>query len=112
MNTRMLVPLVLVAGLMHGQQASATVLPYGNNPFKFCSEGMPSDGWVPVDWRTGTYRYTRRAKRVNHTWIPVYQSVCPLAAVGGTGKATGRAAPDERPASPSSTIQRDAAATF
>lgn len=48
MNTRMLVPLVLVAGLMHGQQASATVLPYGNNPFKFCSEGMPSDGWVPV----------------------------------------------------------------
>lgn len=54
MNTRMLVPLVLVAGLMHGQQASATVLPYGNNPFKFCSEGMPSDGWVPVDWRTGT----------------------------------------------------------
>lgn len=96
--------------------AQAAVLPYGNNPFKFCSEGMPDDGWVPVDWRTGTYRYTRRAKRVNKVWIPVFQTVCPLAAVGGTSiGGGGRGAEGETAAQPGLQMQpmnADPAATF
>jgi hypothetical protein len=96
--------------------AQATVLPYGNNPFKFCSEGMPSDGWVPVDWRSGTYRYTRRAKRVNTAWIPVFQTVCPLAAAGGTTIGGGGRGVEGESASPSALqvqpMKADPAATF
>ena len=58
-----------------------SVVPYGNNPDKFCREGMPSHGWKAVDPRSGSWRPTGKRRNVNHMWIPVYQTICPAGAM-------------------------------
>jgi hypothetical protein len=58
-----------------------SIVPYDNNPDKFCREGMPSHGWKPVDYRTGTWRPTGKRKHVNPMWIPTYQTICPSGAM-------------------------------
>ncbi|QWP76228.1 hypothetical protein J5226_21985 [Lysobacter sp. K5869] len=62
----------------------ATV-PYNNNPFLFCTLGMPQDGWVAVDWRTGSWKPITQYP--NLRWVPTYAYICPAAnrpAGGGT----------------------------
>jgi hypothetical protein len=50
-------------------------IPYGGDPFKFCSEGMPSDGWIPLSPAAGTW--TPISQYVNYHYIPLYETMCP-----------------------------------
>lgn len=65
-----------------------TRVPYNNNPFLFCKYGMPQDGWVSVNWRTGTWTPIR--KYPNLRWVPTYVYICPAAdrPAGGPGPYT------------------------
>jgi len=53
-------------------------VPYNNNPFLFCTLGMPQDGWVAVNWRTGTWKPITQYP--NLRWVPTYVRICPAAA--------------------------------
>lgn len=48
-----------------------------NDPFVFCTYGVPNDGWVAVNPIAGTWRAIR--KYPNLYWVPIYQSICPAA---------------------------------
>lgn len=72
-----------------------------NDPFVFCTQGVPQHNWAPVNPLAGTWRCTRRCKYVNYRWIPVYQSICPAAMSRGawTGPGSGdmyKAAPPDK----------------
>jgi hypothetical protein len=91
------------AALLFGAALTAhagvfALVPYNNNPDKFCREGMPSDGWVPVDYKTGTWRPTGKSKHVNHRYIPLYQMICPAGAMGNYPAAGGSSAQSIDPA--------------
>ena len=44
-----------------------------NDPFVFCSEGMPMHGWVAVNPVSGTW--TPISQYVNYQWIPTYVGI-------------------------------------
>ena len=50
-------------------------IPYGGDPFKFCSLGMPSHGWIAVSPAAGTWMPI--SQYVNYHYIPTYEMVCP-----------------------------------
>jgi hypothetical protein len=50
-------------------------VPYNNNPFIFCKLGMPEDGWVATNPRTGTWTATRQYPNLH--WVPTYMYICP-----------------------------------
>lgn len=54
------------------------VVPYGNNPFIFCTKGMPTDGWVAINPYLGTW--TTISQYPNLYWVPTYQYICPRGA--------------------------------
>lgn len=56
------------------------VVPYDNNPFLFCTLGMPSDGWKAINPATGTWTAIRHYP--NLYWVPTYQAICPRAFAG------------------------------
>ena len=58
----------------------------GGDPFKFCTEGMPSHGWKATNPATGSFKITGRRGRHNPQWIPVYQAICPAAAAANGGR--------------------------
>lgn len=51
------------------------VVPYGNNPFLFCTKGMPTDGWIPINPYTGTWKPIRHTP--NLYWVATYTAICP-----------------------------------
>ncbi len=53
------------------------IVPYGNDPFTFCTTGMPVDGWVAVNPATGTWTPIRHYP--NLFWTGAYERVCPKA---------------------------------
>ncbi len=58
-------------------QGSYTYVGRSNDPFVFCSEGVPQDGWVAVNPVQGTW--TAISQYVNYQWIPTYMYICPKA---------------------------------
>lgn len=62
-----------------------------NDPFTFCTYGVPLDGWVSVNPLTGAWQPIR--KYPNLQWIPVFQRICPMAMSQGgwTGPGSGEA---------------------
>ncbi|GAA0909098.1 hypothetical protein GCM10009552_19300 [Rothia nasimurium] len=89
----------IIALLIGGLSASATAgefIPYyGNNPFLFCTLGVPQDCWVPDQKEYGTYHKTGR-----HCFNPysanLYSRVCPQAFPNGAnGKPTGQESADQ-----------------
>jgi hypothetical protein len=54
-----------------------------NDPFVFCTEGVPQDNWRPTDPTIGAWTCIVCTAPVNMTWISTYQSICPLAGIGG-----------------------------
>lgn len=88
----------LALGMVLGAAFAATVIPAppvnaqgiympvgrSNDPFVFCSEGMPLHGWIAVDPISGTW--TPISQYVNYQWIPTYVAVCPRAMKRGVWK--------------------------
>lgn len=64
-----------------------------NDPFVFCTEGVPLHGWIAVDPISGTW--TPISKYVNYQWIPTYVAICPRAMKRGVWK--GRGSPNMHP---------------
>ena len=58
-------------------QGSYTYVGRSNDPFVFCSEGVPQDGWVAVNPVSGTW--TPISQYVNYQWIATYEYICPKA---------------------------------
>ncbi|WP_152624882.1 hypothetical protein [Xanthomonas sp. GPE 39] len=68
-------------------QASAqyVVIPYyDNNPFLFCTLGVPQDCWAPVDAATGAFVVTN-SYCYNAVSSALYATVCPMAFPKGLG---------------------------
>lgn len=51
---------------------------YNNDPFNFCTHGVPEDCWEPVDPTTGTYAVTDEYC-FNSVSASLYARVCPHA---------------------------------
>lgn len=54
---------------------------YGNNPFIFCTVGVPQDCWVPINPAAGTYAITHHYC-FNPVSAALYVRVCPRAFLG------------------------------
>lgn len=50
-------------------------VPYNNNPFLFCTLGMPEHGWIASNPRNGQWQAI--SQYVNWQWIPTYMYICP-----------------------------------
>lgn len=48
-----------------------------NDPFVFCTQGVPEDGWVAVNPLSGSW--TAITEYPNLQWIPAFEAVCPAA---------------------------------
>jgi len=57
---------------------------YGNNPYLFCTLGMPSDCWLPGDPVTGSIKVVHWSC-FNPVSAAVYKDVCPKAFPGAAG---------------------------
>ncbi len=75
------------ASAQPGPSSQGYFLPVGrsNDPFVFCTEGVPEHGWIAVNPVTGTW--TPISQYVNYQWIPTYIAICPRAF--GQGQWTG-----------------------
>lgn len=51
---------------------------YGNDPFIFCTFGVPSDCWLPLDPVTGAFTVTD-PECFNPVSAALYARVCPMA---------------------------------
>jgi hypothetical protein len=51
---------------------------YNNDPFTFCTAGVPEDCWAPVDAATGTFTVTNQYC-FNPVSAATYARVCPKA---------------------------------
>lgn len=85
----------LLLGLSAGVAANEFIPYYGNNPFLFCTYGVPEDCWVPKHKEKGEYRVTDR--KCFKSWSAnLYSRVCkeafPNGAVDNT--APGEAKPN------------------
>lgn len=61
---------------MPGGLGAFAVTGRSNDPFTFCTKGVPYDGWVAVNGLTGTWTPIRQYP--NMMWVPVFQRICPL----------------------------------
>ncbi|MEE7545680.1 hypothetical protein HF319_00275 [Xanthomonas sp. Kuri4-1] len=68
---------VALAGSNLGATPWYEIVPYGNDPFTFCTVGMPSDGWVAVNPAVGAWTPIRHYP--NLFWTGAYERVCPKA---------------------------------
>ncbi|MFC6839681.1 hypothetical protein [Xanthomonas theicola] len=66
---------------------------YNNNPFLFCTIGVPSDCWAPVNPATGTYTVTNPYCFNSYSAL-LYARVCPQGLSDGAPQS--RAAPQPR----------------
>ena len=60
---------------------SQIYLPVGrqNDPFVFCTEGVPQDNWMALNPVTGTWNCIACSLPVNMEWIAAYETICPAA---------------------------------
>lgn len=63
-----------------------------NDPFVFCTKGVPLHNWTPVNPSRGTWRCLTSCKYVNYQWISTYTSICPAAFSTGSWKGPGTGA--------------------
>ena len=54
-----------------------SVVGRSNDPFVFCTYGVPNDGWVAVNPMAGTWKVIR--KYPNLQWVGIYSRICPTA---------------------------------
>jgi hypothetical protein len=72
----------LLLGLSAGVAANEFIPYYGNNPFLFCTYGVPEDCWVPKHKETGQYRVIDR--KCFKPWSAnLYSRVCKQAFPNG-----------------------------
>lgn len=92
----------LLLGLSAGVAANEFIPYYGNNPFLFCTYGVPEDCWVPKHKEKGEYRVTDR--KCFKSWSAnLYSRVCKQAFPNG---AVDNTAPGEARPSGSGTISQ------
>lgn len=88
-TTAFLVGLVIAfaAGRDADAQSRGYYLPTGrsNDPFVFCTEGMPAHGWIAISPAQGTCQAI--SQYVNYQWIPTYTYSCPKAFGQGLDRA-------------------------
>jgi hypothetical protein len=71
---------------------------YGNDPFVFCTVGVPWDCWAPISPQLGTFTVTN-PYCFNPTSAAQYARVCPRAfPTGGAGVSAGQASAMRVPA--------------
>ena len=97
--SRNLLKTLVFAGLLTASAGSVAqgyyeFIPYyGNDPFVFCTFGVPSDCWYPIDPATGSFGIISQ-----YCFNPVsaaqYARVCPHAFTGALGT---RRTPAQRP---------------
>jgi hypothetical protein len=58
------------------QKGSYMPVGRSNDPFVFCTEGVPTDFWIALDPLQGTYTITN-PDYFNPFWIPTYVAICP-----------------------------------
>lgn len=57
-----------------------TVVGRMNDPFVFCTEGIPLDGWIAVNGLSGSWMPIRKCPACpNLAWVPAFVAICPLA---------------------------------
>jgi hypothetical protein len=62
-----------------------------NDPFTFCTEGVPRDGWIATNPLAGAWTPIRACPACpNLSWVPVYTAICPLAMSIGPWVGPGR----------------------
>jgi hypothetical protein len=54
-----------------------------NDPFVFCTEGVPEDFWIATDPLHGLYQVIDEYY-YNPRWIEAYQTICPKAMATGS----------------------------
>jgi hypothetical protein len=94
--------ITLLFSLSAGAAAKEFIPYYGNNPFLFCTYGVPEDCWVPKHKETGEYRITNR-KCFKKPSADMYSRICKQAFPNG---AVDKSAPGEtKPINSGSTNQ-------
>ncbi|WP_161795367.1 hypothetical protein [Xanthomonas sp. MUS 060] len=76
--------LCLCAVSMHASAQYVFIPYYDNNPFLFCTIGVPTDCWAPVNPATGAFVVTD-PECYNAVSSALYAKVCPLAFPNGLG---------------------------
>lgn len=86
MKKTLLLPILLATSFTAAAQSGFyTPIPYyGNNPYVFCTVGVPWDCWAPISPVTGAYTVTDW-ECFNPTSALLFQEVCPKAFPMGTG---------------------------
>jgi len=89
MKAKILLAILLLSASMtqaHAQSGGGgfyTPIPYyGNNPFLFCTLGVPTDCWAPINPATGTFTVTN-PYCYNPVSSALYAKVCPHAFTTG-----------------------------
>lgn len=98
MKKSLLLILLLAASTTAVADGFYTPIPYyGNNPYVFCTVGVPWDCWAPVNPVTGAFTVTD-PECFNPTSATLYATVCPQAFVtGGSSANLGSAPPPAAP---------------
>ncbi len=85
MKTRIFLTALLLSASMTQAHAQSSVggfytpIPYyGNNPFLFCTLGVPTDCWAPINPATGTFTVIN-PYCYNPVSSALYAQVCPQA---------------------------------
>ncbi|GAA0693750.1 hypothetical protein FHW84_000464 [Dyella sp. SG562] len=83
MKKALLLILLLAASTTASAQFFKAIPYYGNNPYLFCTLGMPSDCWLPSNPVTGSFTVTDW-ECFNPTSALVYEEICPKAFPGAS----------------------------
>ena len=87
MKKLLLVSMLLMTGSAGAQSASGyyEFIPYyGNNPYVFCTIGVPQDCWAPISPQLGAFTVTN-PYCFNPTSAAQFARVCPKAFQRGAG---------------------------
>ncbi|CTP91230.1 hypothetical protein [Xanthomonas graminis] len=105
MKIKFLLAILLLSAFITQAQAQSsgggfyTLIPYyGNNPFLFCTLGVPTDCWAPINPATGTFTVIN-PYCYNPVSSALYAQVCPQAFPKGVpGQNATSSAASEAPA--------------
>jgi hypothetical protein len=91
---------MFLGGMSTGASAGYQFIPYyGNNPFLFCTLGVPQDCWFPISKELGTYGVSNWYC-FNPTSAALFATVCPQAFAGAAMKSATMSVKDPADASP------------
>jgi|GEM_PF-1301300 hypothetical protein len=83
MKKSLLLILLMAASSTAAAQGFYMPIPYyGNNPYLFCTIGVPTDCWAPISPMTGAFTVTN-PYCFNPVSAGLYATVCPQAFIGG-----------------------------